>query len=213
MKNKVLVVPIFFVAMFVAFASPAHAAGQARVPLPKDDAVVLQQALDILKKLLDELSARISSGDEVVLGNAESINASLTDVQRKLAALDTTLLAFTDRNQAVAVQQEPVIYPAPAKVSKGTSPTIPPASLKATLPRDSIPAPAAVANTEQLAVTSSHVSMTEIVLLGILVLVAVGFIWRLRTQEQTEAPVVAAEKVLPKEGNEKWLGATDIDWG
>ena len=215
MKNKLFAVPIFFAAMVMALALPAHAAGQAKIPLPKDDAFILQQALDVLKSILDQLSARVDSGDEVVWGNAESINARLTDMRGELAALHTTLLAFSEQHQPVAVRQEPVAYPATAQFSEGASlvsPPSPPSAFQGTLPRDAISgAPVAAASAGQLAVASNRVSATEITWLGLFVLAVVGVVWRFRTGGQIEAPVVAA-KILPEKGTETWPGVADIDW-
>lgn len=193
MKHKFFAVPICFMAILVISALPAHAAVGEKAQLPKEEAVVLQQALDVLKKILDQLSARADSGDQIVLGNAGMINASLADIHGKLTALDTTLLAFDGQTQELAARPP---LPASAVVkTQNEGPqltqTFPQGSLKSPLaaevPNGAIPRTSDAAG---LIAVSNRASGTEIVWLSLLVLAACGVMWWLWPKSRNRAPVI-----------------------
>lgn len=220
MKKILLVLPIFFVAGLILITAPAHAADSLdAIPLPTSDALILKQALDILKILLDELSARIDSGDQIILANAGVVSASLAEIQGGLLSLDNTLIAFGGDGRAITREpaspilplleqseasmqgvpvskENPVAQTAPGKITEAA-----PAPFQSTLPTQGItPTYSVPPNNGQAALAAGQFDLGKFVWPGIIIIAAFAAIWWFRAKDKKDELAVAksgSKKAIP----------------
>lgn len=171
--KKIVFGTMLVLAFGFAFGTEARAAGTAEVLTPTD-ASLLKQSLDAVDLFVDQLEARVSAKDPVVLGATSQVNAVLTSVSASLRGINSTL-ATLDANARALAHNTPASTPeqvvAEATPSQIMSPVI-----------ETLPASPAPVNPE-IAVVATRFNARNLVWPGVAILVIFAAVWSLRARK------------------------------